>query len=782
MFKAYLKIAVRQLLKNKTFSFINIIGLSIGMAAVILLLLWVRSELTYDNFHTKRDRIYSLWNRSFWGTELTCWDVTPTVAAPTLRQYFPEVEKVTRVGWLQTKWVKVNNQSHLINGTPVDPEFLSMFDFPLIKGDPRTVFKDPHSIVITPEASMRLFGTENSVGKVIELENKVVLTVTGIISTPPDNSTFKFESLTPWKLSEGETPENNWGDNSTRTYLLLKPNTNVEALQAKIKKMRYDYAKDNDPYDMFIYPMTRWRLHSNFESGIESGGRIEAVTMFSIISGIILLIACINFMNLSTARSEKRAKEVGIRKTVGAEKISLVKQFLGETILLAFVSFLIALAIVYASLPAYNKLIVKHLELNFFEPLMWLYAIAFVIIAGILAGLYPAFYISAFNPIKVLKGTFKAVKSSIAPRRILVVTQFVIAIVLIIATIIIKQQINHVNDRDVGYNQDKLVYHFLNENLEKNYNIIKQQLLAQHLVESVTKSSSPITQGWSDSWGFEWEGKDPKDKTDFDRYFVDEEFIRTSGAKLAMGRDFDLKQYATDSTAAIINESSLKIMRFKDPIGQTIKDGDTKFHVIGVVKDFVLNSPFQPTKPMIIMGAKGWFNVINMRLTGNKQNLAKIENIFKKYNPDFPFDLKYVDIDHQSKLEDINRTSTLATLFTVLTIVISCLGLFGLASFMAENKIKEIGIRKVLGASVSNIVFMLSSNFLLLVAVALFIATPLAWWLMSKWVQNYPYHVDIKWWVFALAGSLALLISLVTVSYQSLRAAISNPVKSLRTE
>lgn len=781
MFKNYFKIALRQIFKNKTFSIINILGLSIGMAAVILLLLWIQSEISYDNFHTKKERIYSLWNRSMWGDKLECWDVTPKVAAPTLRQHFPEIEKVTRVDWVQTKWVRVNNKPFLATGTAVDDDFFNIFDFPLLKGDLKTIFKNPNSIVITPQLSLKLFDTENGIGKIIELENKEKLTVTGIIASPPNNSFVKFEYLMPWKFIEGSTPETNWGNNSTRTYVLVKENISIESLQKNIKDLRKNYAQKDEVYDMFIYPMERWRLHSNFENGIETGGKIEVVRLFGIIAGLILLIACINFMNLSTARSEKRAKEVGIRKTIGAEKSALIKQFLGETILIATISFIIALIIVQLSLPAYNQLILKELSLDYSNIWFWIASITFILISGMLAGLYPAFYLSAFNPIKVLKGTFKAAKSALAPRKVLVVTQFVFAIVLIIATIIIKQQINYASQRDVGYDQSKLLYHFLNPELEKGYESLKQELLNQNLVESVTKSSSPITQGWSDSWGFEWEGKDPNDKTDFDRYFVDANFVKTSGVKLLQGRDFDLEKFSTDSTAMILNESALKVMKFKNPVGQIIKDGDQPYKVIGVIKDFVLHSPFHPTKPMLVMGAKGWFNVINLRTHANS-DLKKIEAVFKKYNPEFPFDIKYAETDHQEKFADIDRSSKLATLFSILTIVISCLGLFGLASFMAENRIKEIGVRKVLGASVANITLMLSSNFIKLVIIAFIIASPIAWWLMSKWIEDYTYRIEIKWWVFLLAGVLAILISMLTVSYQAIKAAIANPVKSLRTE
>ena len=784
MLKNYFKIAFRQLFKNRVFSVINISGLTIGMAAVILLLLWIQNEVSYDTFHSNKDRIYNLWNKSLWSDKLTCWDVTPKVAAKTLKEKFPEVEKVSRVDWPISRFMKFKDKQLYSQGHIVDNDFLSMFDFPLIEGNINSVFKNPNSIIITPSLSEKFFGKENPIGKVIALEDGKSLTVTGIIISPPNNTRFQFEYLIPWTFLETtEGVENNWGNNSTRTYVMLKENTSFESVQKKVKDLRKNYSNDSDVYDMFLYPMSRWRLHSNFEEGIEAGGKIVMVRLLGIIAAFILLIACINFMNLSTARSEKRAKEVGIRKTLGAMRSSIIKQFLSETILIAFISFLLSILIVQLCLPAYNTLIQKRLSIDYLSGWFWFFSLSFVLLTGFLAGSYPAFYLSAFNPTRVLKGTFKAANSVVTPRKVLVVIQFVFAIVLITATIVVKQQISYVIARDSGYNKDKLVYHFTNKSLEQNYPLIKNELLTQNIAESVTKTSAPITQGWSDSWGFIWDGKDPNDRTDFDRYCVDEDFVRTTGVQLVQGRDFNLKKFASDSTGVIINESALKVIGFKEPLGKIIKDGDMPFHIVGVIKDFILNSPYHPTKPMIILGAKfGFFNVINIRLKSGVNDLKKAETVFKKYNPDYPFDYKFIDEEYASKFDDMQKVGTLATLFAGLAIVISCLGLFGLATFMAESRIKEIGIRKVLGASVANLTSMLSSNFMKLVFISLLIATPIAWWLMSNWLKEYPYHITLHWWTFALAGLISIIISLATVSYQSFKAALTNPVKNLRTE
>ncbi len=555
----------------------------------------------------------------------------------------------------------------------------------------------------------------------------------------------------------------------------------------KIKGIKVRYSKDEDPnWEMFIYPSSRWRLYSSFTNGKEDGGLIDFVKLFGVIALFILLIACINFMNLSTARSEKRAKEVGIRKVVGAQKGSLIGQFIGESIMIACIAGILALGLVQLSLPAFGKLTDKELHLDFANIYFWLSAIGFIVFTGIVAGSYPAFFLSSFKPVKVLKGTFKAAHALVTPRKMLVVLQFTFAIILIICTSIVKQQIDHAQNRETGYDRNNLVYHFLTDELRKSYPLVKNELLSSGVATSVSRTSSPLTQGWSDTWGFEWVGKDPADKTDFDRYVADEELVKTAGFRITRGRDFNLKEFPTDSSGMILNESAVKAMNFKDPIGQIVKDDGREYHVVGVINDFILQSPYYPTKPMVIEGCSNdWMNVIHFKLNAansTADNLTKAEAIFKKYNPEYPFEYKFIDEEYSRKFKAEERTGTLAALFAGLTIFISCLGLFGLATYMAENRIKEIGIRKVLGASIPGITALLSKDFLKLVMISFVIASPVAWWMMDKWLQDYPYHVNIHWYVFAIAGLLSFLISVLTVSYQAIKAAVANPVKSLRTE
>jgi putative ABC transport system permease protein len=792
MIRNFFKVAYRNLLRNKGFSAINITGLAVGMASAILILLWIQDELSYDEFHKNKDRIYEVWNKVPFEGQLRCWNSVPAPLARAVEKDLPEVERAVRVKSDEEFLFSVGDKKIIKSGNIVDTGFLQMFSFPMLKGNPFTALNDMHSVVLTEKTAKSLFGNEDAMGKVIKINNKDNYIVTGILKDLPNNTRFYCEFLLPWSsIKYGEGQDLGWNDNSTDTYVMLKPNTNYASVAPKIKVLRHKYDDDamKMKWEQFIYPLKRWRLYSSFTNGVEdNGGRITFVKLFGIIAGFILLIACINFMNLSTARSEKRAKEVGIRKVVGAQKSSLISQFIGESVFLSLLAGIAAVIIVQISLPGYNRLTEKDLIINIGNINTWIAFTGFILFTGLLAGSYPAFFLSSFRPVKVLKGTFKKANALVTPRKVLVVLQFTFATILIICTFIIKQQIDYARERETGYNKDNLVYHFMTGDIPKNYELIKNELLSSGIAKSVTKTNSPLTQRWSDGWGQDWEGKDPNDKTSFDRYLSDEGLGVTAGLQFIQGRDFDLKQFPTDSTGLIINESALKVMKFKDPIGKTVGDLGIKWHIVGVVKDFILTSPYEPIRPLLICGAKSTFMkffVVQIKLNGNNataKNLKKAEAIFRKYNPEYPFDAKFVDEEYARKFENEQRQGTLAGLFAGLTIFISCLGLFGLATYMAENRIKEIGIRKVLGASVTGITTLLSKDFVKLVIISFLIAAPLAWWGMYTWLQNYTYRVSIEWWVFALAGFSSVMIALLTVSYQSIRAAVANPVKSLRAE
>jgi putative ABC transport system permease protein len=787
MLKNYFKVAFRNLLRNKGFSIINISGLAIGMASAMLILLWIQNEVSYDRFHTKGDRLYEVWSNDKIDGSIRSLTNTPEIMAPTLNKDYPEIEDVTRISWTRNLISTGGDKKLLSTGAVVDPAFLSMFSFPLIKGNPKTVMSDPRSIVITQKFAKKMFNDEDAIGKIIRMGNTVNYTVTGILKDLPNNTQFDFfEYLVSYeqRTLEGNI-DKDWTDISIPTYVLLKPNASLEKVNAKIKNIIPEHTNGTEKTEEFLYPVSKLWLYSQFENGKVTGGRITMVRTFSIVAIFILLIACINFMNLSTARSEKRAKEVGIRKVAGALKKSLIGQFLGESILIAFIAGIIAIAITELSLPAFNTLTGKHLVIEYGNIYFWIAGIGFILFTGILAGSYPAFFLSAFKPVAVLKGSFKKINALVTPRKILVVLQFTFAIALIICTIIITQQIKYAQARKIGYERDHLVHIFMNDAMGKNFALIKNELLNSGVATSVAKVMAPLTQNWSSGIGLKWEGKDPNAVIQINRYTEEGDLVKTAGMQLIEGRDIDMKNYLSDSTACLINESALKIMKFKNPVGQIITDDPVSWHVVGVIKDFIQESPYQPVKPMIIRGGKEWTPVILVRLNSHnatEKNIAGMEKVFLKYNPEYPFEFAFEDEEYAQKFSNEKLTGKLATLFAFLTIFISCLGLFGLATYMAENRIKEIGIRKVLGASVTNITALLSKDFVKLVIIAVMIASPFAYWASGKWLEGFDYRIAISGWVFISAGLLAVTIALITVSYQSIRAAISNPSKSLRTE
>jgi putative ABC transport system permease protein len=786
MGKNFLKIAFRNLWRSKGFSFINILGLTVGMASSILILLWIQNEMSFDQFHQNKDRLYEAWDREIFDADLSSWNTTPKILGPTLKQDYPEIENTTRVNWGNNFLFSLGDKRITAAGTCVDPAFLTMFSFPLVRGDARSALEDAYSITVTETFAKRLFGKDDPIGKVVKLDNRDNFIVKAVMKDLPNNTKFKFDYLLSWTyMDKRGWSDSNWDNNSTQTFVLLRPGASIESVNAKIKNIIIKHLDGKEKIEIFLHPASKWHLYTDFKKGKLVGGQIETVRMFGIIAGFILLIACINFMNLSTARSEKRAKEVGVRKVVGANKGSLMGLFLGESILISFLAGLFALATVQLCLPAFNSLTEKHLFVQYESIYFWMASLSFVLFTGILAGSYPAFYLSSFQPVKVLKGTFKAAYAAINPRKILVILQFSFAIILIICTIIVERQIEYAQDRQAGYVKNNLIYHFITGDIDKNYKLIKNELLTSGTALGVCKTSAPLTEGWSNTWGMEWDGKDPNDKTIFNRFCADEDIVKTAGLSLLSGRDLNLREYPTDSLGCLLNESAVKHMKLKNPLGQLVKTDDFSWHVVGVIKDFVLQSPYDPLVPMMIEGSKGWFNIIHIKLNGDRstaQNLMVAEKIFKRFNPEYPFEYKFIDQEYALKFADTQRTATLIGLFAGLTIFISCLGLFGLATYMAQNRIKEIGVRKVLGASVLNITSLLSKEFLRLVFISIVIASPIAFIAMQKWLLGYQYRISIQYWVFLFAGFLSIIISLLTVSFQSIKAALANPVRSLRAE
>ena len=794
MLRNYFKTTIRNLWRSKSFAAINISGLAIGMAAAMLIFLWIQNEWGTDRFYNNEDRIYQMYNRDKDpDAHVWAWPSTPKVLASTLKKDYPEVEQVTR--YSNITFLLSQGDKHLnTQGAFADSNFFNVFSLPLLKGNVQDALKGSYSIVITETLAKKLFGNEDAMGKTVRIDSTNNCTVSAVIKDLPNNTKFTFEYLLPWAyMTKIGWDDDNWVNNSVLTYVMLKSGTLQASFDSKIKNITIEHTKGTasaSTTEVFTQPLSRAYLYSKSENGQLVGGPVEAVKLFAVIAAFILLIACINFMNLSTARSEKRAREVGIRKVAGAQRYKIIFQFLAESIILSLFAFIIALMLVQLSLSAFNTLVGKQLFIDYTNPYFWLFAGSFILFSGILAGSYPAFFLSSFNPVKVLKGTFKPAGAAVNPRKVLVVLQFSFSIILIISTIIVQRQIQYALNRDAGYNRNNLIYTFAQGDVLKHYDQIKHELLSSGAAVSVTQCSNPITKRWGDNWGYAWEGSTKADeKIDFIRLGSDADFAKTTGVKIIAGRDIDVYNYSTDSTAVMLNEAAVKAMHLKNPVGLVITEtgGNAKYHVVGVVKDFVLESPYeQNISPAMIFGpARNSGYVVHIKLNAANstgKNLAAVEKILKTYNPQYPFEYVFADESYAKKFSDMQRTGSLAALFAGLTIFISCLGLFALSAYLTESRAKEIGVRKVLGASVFSITSLLSKDFLKLVIVAFVIASPIAWYAMNTWLDNYSYKLNIEWWVFALAGLLAVSIAVCTVSFQAIKAAVANPVKALRTE
>lgn len=779
-------IAYRNLRKNITFSVINISGLAVGLTCFILLALWVQNELSYDSFYKNSDRLYITYSRDNHAGDVACWSQTSSLMMPALQSDYPDVQAATRFDANNTMLLKWKDKALVQSGAAADPGFLTMFGFTLLSGDYRTALSDPYSIILTEQTAHKLFGNGEALNQVITLDNNETVKVTGVIKDLPENTMFNnFDFLLPFSIYKANGSEENfayWGNYSFSTFVELKPGVSAEAFNKKIRLIVPQKSGQHEDAETFLYPLSQYRLNGNFENGKPAGGRIQIVTLFAVVAALILLVACINFMNLSTARSEKRAREVGVRKAIGAGRFQLIHQFMSESLLITFIAFIIALVAAALLLPAFNRLTEKNLSIDFSNIYWWAAALAIIAITGLVAGSYPSFYLSAFNTIKVLKGSTTTGKASALPRKILVVFQFVFSITLIIAVAVVSQQIEHARNRPTGYNRKNIVTTSFNPNTGRNYEIIRNELLASGAVTHVTATSHSITNARSNSWGLEWTGK-PKDaKIVFDCMTTDEDFVETFGLTLTQGRSISRRNYPADTVACMLNESAVKAMGFKNPLGQIIHKDYIDWKVVGVFKDFIWGSPFNPIRPMFVM-SYDYKGVLSMRLSNNRStsaNMQTISAIFKKYDTEYPFEYRFAEESYENKFRIERITGTLSRLFGGLTIFIACLGLFGLVSFSAEQKTKEISIRKVLGAGINNIIYLLSREFFWLICIALLIAAPLAWISMNKWLTNYSYRISISGWVFVWAGFIIIAIALLTVGIQAMKAAVANPVKSLR--
>jgi ABC-type antimicrobial peptide transport system permease subunit len=789
----YFKVALRVMFRNKVYSAINIFGLTLGMTGGLLLFLWIAREFTYDEFHVDKSRIYKAWNRADNNGNIHCWDVTPRILAPTLLEGFASVEGATSYANWGDQLLFTVGEKRLIksSGAYTDPDFLTIFSFPMIRGDARSAMKEPASIVLTESFAHELFDGKDPLGETLSIGasgHSFLLKVTGILNDLPPNTNFDFDYLIPFQfvddLQGGR--EENWGNNSVSSYIKLKEGTDITSFNHEIKDIVKKNRKDSD-IEVFLYPLTKMRLYSRFENGMPSGGRIEVIRMLAILGVCLIVIACINFVNLSTARAQRRSKEVAIRKVAGAHKHSLVFQFLCESILTALAAGILSLLAARLMLPFFNNLIEQQLSLDFTNVNFWMSGFAFVIFIGLLAGSYPALYLSAFRPVQILKGLKITTSSRSTIRTLLVIVQFGFAVTMIIATIVIHKQISFVQNRETGYAKENLVYQYMTGDMGKNYVAYKNALIQSGLAESVTKTSSPITERWSNTSSIGWNGKDPQVKTLFERFYMDDHISRTAGLTLVDGRDMDLARFPSDSTAVLINESAAAAMGFKQPLGEIITDNGQEWHVVGVIKDFILTSPFQKVEPLLFFGCKAdWaFNAIHIRFKPDndpQERISRLSELSTKYNPDYPFEYNFVDVEYQRKFANIQTTQTITTLFSSIALMIAGLGLLGLSTFMIEVRVKEIGIRKVMGGSVVNITRLLCWSSLKPILIAIVLFSPLGWFSMNWWLSSYAYRISMNVWIFALAGLSIIFIALAIVSFQTIRAARSNPVDSLRNE
>jgi len=793
MIKNYLKSAFRNLVKNKVHSFINIVGLSVGMAVAMLIGLWIWDELSFDTYHKNYSSIAQVIQNVTNNGEVQTWRQVPYPLAAELRKsYGSDFKNVVMAVGIGDHMLALDNKKLTRNGGFMEPNGPGMFTLEMLKGN-RDVLRDPSSIIISASTAKAYFGDADPMGKTLKIDNQINGKVAGVYNDLPQNSTFAdLGFLGSWEMfynaNDIKSIKDPWRPNFVTLYVQLADNAGMAGVSSKIRdaklhKVNAVLAKKKPA--LFLQSMSKWHLYDEFKNGKNTGGRIGYVWMFGIIGVFVLLLACINFMNLSTARSEKRAREVGIRKAIGSLRAQLIYQFFSESVLYVAIAFLLALLFVQLSLPLFNEVADKRMTILWESPLFWLMSIGFSLFTGLIAGSYPAFYLSSFQPVKVLKGSFRMGRFAALPRKVLVVVQFTVSVTLIIGTVVVFRQIQFAKNRPVGYTRDGLVaIPVITDKIHKSYNAVRDELFKTGAVTSMAEGDVAPTSSAGSTSGIAWPGKDPNLSIDFQQNGVSPEYGKTAGWQFNEGRNFS-REFLTDSAAVIVNESAVKFMGLKDPVGQNLTFDGTPLKIIGVIRDIIVDSPYGQVKPSIYFWRNGSVNTVLLRISPSvsaSAALEKIAPVFKRFNPEQPFDYQFVDQEYAKKFGNEQRIGKLAAFFASLAIFISCLGLFGMASFMAGQRIKEIGVRKVLGASVLNLWGLLSTDFIGLVTIAFLIASPLAWYLMHNWLQRFDYRSGISGWIFVFTGLGAVAITLITVSFQSIKAARANPINSLKTE
>jgi len=790
MFKLNFKIALRNIWKNKTSSLINISGLAIGLAACLLLLLYVAYEWNFDGQTFDPSNTYKvLINNVDANKKITStWQSSTNAVAPLLKTGYPEVKAAARIDGAGMKLVANGRNSLKRSACYADPDILRIFDYTFTAGDAKSAMEEPYSVIVSESTAKALFGTADVLNRSVHFDDKVDLKITGVIKDLPKNTSVFFDYLMPWSLNEALTPwikTPSWGNFNYNTIVRMAPGTDAGQFNLHIK----DFMNRHNQYadgQLFIFPLSKLHLYDTFLNGVSTGGKIEQLRLFMGLAIGILLIACINFMNMATAKSEKRAKEVGIKKTIGATKGSLIAQFLMESLVLTLLSSIMAIVLIELCIPVFNNLLDTSLKINYSNISIWLSLFTVILITGLISGSYPAFYLSSFNPVQILrKRNIRTGLLSINLRQILVVGQFCFAIILMIATIVIYKQIQYIKNRPIGYDINTLVQMPQEGELYSKYNLLKDRLIRSGAVSSLYQSSGTIANRTSSFYGMEWKGSTEADKNiNFSQIATTYDFVKTTGLKLIAGRDFSEK-FASDSAALLLNSTAAKLMNLADPIGQTVLYHGNKFTVVGVFQDFIQDAPGVKETPLVVAFTKGWGGVLTMRMNpahSLADNLATIEKVVKDINPAYPVELKFVNQLYAEKLKAQQILGILSNLFGGLAIFISCLGLFGLAAYSAEQRTKEIGVRKILGASVSSLMQLLSFSFLKMVGFAILISIPVATYMMNKWLLGFDYHTNVSWWIILITALGTLGIALLTVSYQAYKAANANPVDALKYE
>jgi putative ABC transport system permease protein len=789
MFKLNLKIALRNLWKNKGFSLINIGGLAIGLASCMVLLIYVAYEWSYDKQFANSDKTYVVYQNVVANGKTFSWAWTPNIMAKEVQEKIPGVKYASHSTYPRPKLITVGENRLGSKAVFTDEAFIKILDYKFVKGNPAQVLKNVNSIILTKSFAEKLFGNEDPINKTVKLENQDVLKVEAVIEDAPANSSIKFDCIMPWALfekTETWVKEGNWGNNMCLTLVQLQDNKFFNEANASIHGIYKRNQKDNLAVAL-LHPLTKWHLYADFENGRSVGGKIDQIKIFLLLAFCILLIACVNFMNLSTARSEGRAKEVGVRKAIGSTRKSLISQFFSESLLITFISTVFAFILVEVSLPYFNNLLNIKLTIDYANSGFWITLLTLMMFTGFIAGSYPALYLSSFDPIKVLKGFKIKTDSSVSVRKVLVVGQFVFAACLIVCTAVIYQQLNYVKNKPIGYDQANLIQIVVEGKMRDKGKIelLKNQLIQSGATSDVTFFSSDVTEGGNNTTDVQWEGKNPKETISFNHRGIGYDFIETMGTSLISGREFSPK-FPNDSSNVLLNEAAVKMMGLKKPMGKIITFWGYKLTVVGIVKDFVVESAFQKVAPMIFhLGTNNNSNMIIARLNPNQNissSLSKIDELVKEIEPNYPVNRKFVNESFEVKFQDEKLLGTLSNWFGGFAIFISCLGLLGLALFMAEQRKKEISIRKVLGASTGNILTLLNKDFIKLVAIANVIAFPLAYIIINKWLSAFEYRVPISFLPFALAIVISVLIAVLTVSIQSIKVAKANPIDALKYE